>query len=206
MAKKFEKFMTPFGTVKGFCAIDKPSTKFDENGVYSFNLEFAGKDAALMKKQIDKWMAESLEENEGKKSANPPYEINKEDKTLVVKFKLKAVILSRAGKRYEKSIDLYGPNGGKVRVPKRYAEGTVLRVSVNPYKWNAAAVGSGVTLQPLAIQFMKVVEFTPAAINEFEAVEGYEEATSFTAVDGQMEPAGSPDDDTDTDEGDDFDF
>lgn len=201
----YDKHMTPFGTVKGFAAIDKPSTKFDENGTYSFTLEFSGDDAKAMKTKIDKWMAESLEESGAKRSAKPPYEINKEEKTLLVKFKLKAVIMGRNGKRYDKSIDLYGPNGGAIKKPKAYAEGSVLRVSYTVYMWNAGATGAGITLQPVAVQFKKVVEWTPGERpSEFGAVEGYEDASEFTSVDGQMEPP--PVDAGADDEGDDFDF
>jgi len=204
MADRYQKYITPFGVVKGFAAIDKPSTKFDDDGIYSFNLEFAGKDAKEMKAEIDHWMGDSLEESGAKKAANPPYEINKDDKTLIVKFKLKAVIISRSGGRYEKTIDLYGANGGKIRKPKRYAEGSVLRASYTVYMWNAGASGAGITLQPVAVQFKKVVEWESTERPEFDAVDGYDEASDFQSVDGQNEPA--PQIDNGDTDGDDFDF
>lgn len=207
--RKTEKYMTPFGVVRGFAAIVKPSTKFDDNGVYSFNLEFSGADAKEMKTKIDGWMKKSMKEAEATRSANPPYEVNKENKTLTVKFKLKAVIKTRKGD-WERSIDLYGPKGGKVRIPKKYAEGTELRVNCEPYMWNVPSMGAGITIQPLAVQFRKVVEWTPDAVDPDEHV--FEDISEQCAADGQREPLEPQedddfaDDDTDTDDGDDFDF
>jgi len=204
MAKKpIEKFMTPFGVLQKYAYIVKPSTKFDDAGVYEFKLEFAGEDAKTMKKYIDGCMKKSLEDSGKDKAAPAPYTINKDDKTLTVKFKLKASIKTRKGDIWERSIALYGPKGGKVTKPKMYAEGTELRVNMTPYLWFAGSMGAGVTLQPLAVQFRKVVEWNPEMVNEFEAVEGYESSDVFTAADGQMEP---PANSTSDDEEDEFDF
>lgn len=209
MAVKRDRFMTPFGVLRGFSAIVKPSTKFDDNGVYSFNLEFAGEDAKVMKKKIDGWMKKSLVDNEASRNANPPYTINKDDKTLTVRFKLKAVIKTRKGDEWERSIDLFGPKGGKITKPKKYSDGTELRVNCEPYMWNVPSMGAGITLQPLAVQFRKVVEWTPDAVDPDEHV--FEDISDQCASDGQREPLEPQDDDDDDldiadDDGDDFDF
>jgi hypothetical protein len=189
---------TPIGTLTGFVAIEKPSTKFDDNGVYSCQVSFTGKDAKEMKETIDAYMEESKTNSKKvSRMANPPYTI--EGKTLVVKFKQKARILSRSGDFYEKEVKLFDAKNNPVEEQLFLGEGSAVRVAYKPYLWGVAALGCGCTLQLEMVQVIDLVKRQSGGeANPFGEEEGFvaakkdvnpfETAEAEDAVD--EEPAG----------------
>lgn len=166
--------VTPNGKLTGFVAIEKPSTKFDDNGVYSCQVGFTGPAAKEMVKIIDEIMAANMKKNDKiKRMAAPPYTI--EDKTLVVKFKNKAKITSRSGEVFEKSVKIYDAQSKLVDVPLFIGEGSTVKVAFKPYCWSVAALGNGCTLQLEMVQIIDLVrrEQGSSEDNPFEAVEGF---------------------------------
>jgi len=196
--------VTPNGTLTGFVAIEKPSTKFDDNGVFSCQVAFTGEDAKKMKKEIDNAMAESLKNAKGvKRAANPPYTI--EGKTLVVKFKQKARIVTRKGDVWEKDVKLFDAANKPITEYIAVGEGSVVKVAYDSYAWGVAALGAGITLQLQMVQVIDLVKRSSGdggVDNPFEATEG------FTAANKKTNPfEGSDDDDVEeTVEDDDIDF
>lgn len=192
--------VTPNGKLTGFVAIEKPSTKFDDNGVYSCQVAFTGDAAKKMKKVIDELMAESASKNKKvKKAAQPPYTI--EDKMLVVKFKQKARIVTRGGDVWEKEVKIFDAKNKKVEEPLFMGEGSTVRVAYKPYLWQVAALGCGCTLQLEMVQVIDLVKREAGGTdNPFDAVEG------FTAADKDANPFEAGDDEDDTEEDEDIDF
>ena len=187
--------VTPKGNLTGFVAIEKPSTKFDDNGVYSCQVIFTGKDAKKMKTEIDELMAESLKNAKGvNKAANPPYTV--EGKTLVVKFKQKARIVTRAGDVYEKEIKLFDAKNNKIEDYLGIAADSVVKVAYKPYTWGVAALGAGVTLQLDMVQVIDLVKRKGGGMdNPFGEEEG------FTAANKNVNPfAGGEEEDNDEDD------
>ena len=169
--------VTPTGSLTGFVAIEKPSTKFDDNGIYSCQVAFTGKDAKEMKGIIDGLMADSVAAGAKKgvkKVANAPYTI--ENKTLTVKFKQKAVIKSRAGKTFEMKVKVYDAAGKEVDEDTGMSADSKVKVAFSSYAWAVAALGCGVTLQPSCVQIIELVKYQAAGSNPFDAVDGYEAA------------------------------
>jgi len=166
--------VTPLGKLTGFVAIEKPSTKFDDNGIYSCQVGFTGASAKEMVKLIDEIMTENMKKNTKiKRMAAPPYTI--EDDTLIVKFKNKAQITSRAGEVFEKCIKIFDAHNKPVTGPLFMGEGSEVRVAFKPYCWSVAALGNGCTLQLEMVQVVDLVKREPGSSdgNPFEAVEGY---------------------------------
>ena len=166
--------VTPNGKLTGFVAIEKPSTKFDDNGVYSCQVAFTGADAKEMVKLIDGLMEDANKNGKvAKRKAQPPYTI--EDKTLVVKFKNKARITSRSGEVFEKTIKIFDAQNKAVTEPLFMGEGSVVRIAFKPYCWSVAALGNGCTLQLEMVQVIDLVKREQGSSegNPFEATEGF---------------------------------
>ncbi len=98
---------TPIGILSGFVALESPSTKFNDDGIYTCEMDFTGDAILTMKDQISIALKDSrIKYREGNvKEASPPYKI--ENDVLTVRFKQKAKIVSRSGKSYEKTITIY---------------------------------------------------------------------------------------------------
>lgn len=168
--------VTPVGKIVGFVAIEVPSTKFDDNGVYSCQMEFVGEAALEMKTKIDLAMAASLTAGSPrgiKRSANPPYTI--QDKVLVVKFKQNAQIVKRDGEKIELDIKIYDTNAKLVDEPLYIGEGTTCKIAYTPYYWAVASTGCGCTLQPKMVQIIDLVKRENRS-NPFDTVEGFTSA------------------------------
>ena len=195
--------VTPTGLLTGFVAIEKPSTKFDDNGIYSCQVAFTGKDAKEMKGIIDGLMADSVAAGAKrgvKKVANAPYTI--ENKTLTVKFKQKAKITSKAGKSFDMNVDVYDTSGVKVTEDTGMAADSEVKVAFSSYAWAVAALGCGVTLQPSCVQIIKLVKYQAANSNPFgNEGEGFEaakkDANPFAADSAPVKEAPVVDDDED---------
>jgi hypothetical protein len=190
------QFVTPKGYIVGYCALAKPSTKFNPDGTYSCQMLFSGKNGAEIKKQIDEWMMESKIENKAKRCANPPYTVEGTDVT--VRFKLNACYTSKAtGEKVSKIIKMHDAVGHPVTELPNIGEGTVCKLAYSPYKWHTAALGAGVTLQISAIQIIELVEF--ASSSTFTKEEGTfitpSKSSPFAESDKNMdEPADEPSD------------
>lgn len=169
--------VTPTGLLTGFVAIEKPSTKFDDNGVYSCQVAFTGKDAKGMKGIIDGLMAESVAAGAKRgvtKVANAPYTI--EGKTLIVKFKQKAKITSRAGKSFDLNVKVYDGSGKELNEDTSMAADSEVKIAFSSYAWAVAALGCGVTLQPNSLQIIKLVKYSASGSNPFGDEGGYKAA------------------------------
>ena len=192
---------TPVGTLKGYVALESPSTKFDEAGVYSCQVVFKGNDAQSMKKVIDGLMADSLSSaKRSKRGANPPYTI--EGKELVVKFKRKARIKARSGEVYEHKVKLFDANAKLIEEELLMGEGTKVIINYSSYCWDVASTGAGCTLQPDMVQVLDLVKRSGGGGgNPFDEMEGFtaakKDANPFEAPEVEEEAA-----DTDDNEGD----
>ena len=165
--------LTPIGTLTGFVAIEKPSDKFGP-ATYSCKLALTGESAKEMKETIDQYMKTSAIEHETNgKNTKPPYEIK--DQRLIVRFKQKAEIRSRAsGKTYEFTIKLFDANSVPIETLLNIGEGTECRISYKPYMWSVPSLGgAGVTLQLEMVQIIKLVKYEGSNSDEnpFDKVE-----------------------------------
>jgi len=177
--------LTTVGTLTGFISIETPSAKY---GTYSCKMAFTGDNAKSMKASIDKHMADSLAKSGGSDQAKPPYKIV--DKQLVVNFKQKAEVKSKAGKVFEFTVKIFDCKGQPVEEVLNIGEGTEARISYSPYMWNVATQGgAGITMQLDMVQVVKLVTYDGGSGggNPFDAVEG-----DFTAAKKDVNPFVAP--------------
>lgn len=167
--------VTEIGEVTGFVAIEKPSTKFNEDGTYSCKLVFSGKSAKIMKDKIDGYMAAAKAETRAKGNAAAPYKIV--GKTLVVNFKNKAVIKKRTGETINVMIRLFDAKNKEVSEPMGIGVGSKVKIAYTVYSWsNPSQGGAGITLQPAMVQVIDLVKASFGGGSEgspFGEEEGY---------------------------------
>jgi len=166
--------VTPTGTISGFVALETPSTKFDDAGIYSCQVDFTGEDAKIIKTDIDNMIAEAIAEglkSGVKKAATPPYTVD--NKVLTVKFKQKAQIKARDGRTFDMTVKIYDAKGKEVAEDLCIGVGTEVRIAYTSYSWAVASLGCGVTLQPGSVQIIKLVKYEGSGLNPFEELEGF---------------------------------
>jgi len=178
--------VTPTGTLTGFVAVEKPSTKFNEDGVYSCQVAFTGPAAQEMKSRIDAYMKTSLLTSKGKKAANAPYTI--EDKTLIVKFKNKAMIKRRTGEVINLTIRLYDAKNKEINEQINLGEGSIVKVAYQPYLWNVTSLGAGCSLQLSMVQVIKLEAHASTGGSPFGEESGFTAGPKDNPFDQKEEP------------------
>lgn len=178
--------VTPTGSLTGFVAIEKPSTKFNEDGVYSCQVAFTGPAAQEMKSRIDDYMKASLLSSKGKKAANAPYTI--EDKTLIVKFKNKAMIRTRTGETINLTVRLYDAKNKEINEQINLGEGSLVKVAYQPYLWNVSSLGAGCSLQLSMVQVIKLEARTAAGGSPFGEESGFTAPPKDNPFEGTPRP------------------
>lgn len=202
MAKKFESFYSPKGTLV-YPHLTAPDTQFNPDGVYATKLRVPADEAEDIIALIDERMEAALEKareevnNSGKKGAalkkaldaitpaNPPYEEELEDDSgeptgyVLIKFKVNA-----------KTTYQHGPKAGKTvsNCPKLFdakvrpldpdeieiGGGSEAVVNYYFYTFYTATAGAGVTLRPKAVQILDLKEPGSSSGFGFVAQEGFE--------------------------------
>ena len=163
--------VTPIGKLTGFVAIERPSTKFDEAGVYSCQVAFAGDSAKKIKSDIDELMAQSLANGKTvTKPFEPPYTI--EGKELIVKFKQKAKIVSKTGESFTSKVRIFDSKNQEMSDVGMGAGSTVI-IAYKPYLWAVKALGCGVTLQLRMVQVLDLVKIEGFGASPFDSTEGF---------------------------------
>jgi len=182
--------VTPTGILTGFIAIERPSTKFHDDGVYSCQMAFTGEDATVMKRNIDGYIKDSLSTaSNANKSAAPPYTIDGE--TLIVKFKSNALIRKRNGEVINLNIKLYDASNKEITAPIGIGEGSLAKIAYKPYLWAVSALGAGCTLQLSMIQVVDLVRseyLDGMSATPFKKLEGYTMDTPFNDDNDMEEP------------------
>jgi hypothetical protein len=156
---------TPKGVAR-WPKVNKPDTKFDENGVYSVDLILDGKDAETLIKQITEvrdagYKEICAKEKKAKlKLAPMPFKAEEADDgtetgRTIFKFKLKAKGKSRDGSMYERKVALFDSKGAPSKA--EIWGGSTIKVAFEPRAWFVAVHGVGVALQLKAVQVIELV-------------------------------------------------
>jgi hypothetical protein len=158
-------FVTPKGTAR-WPKINKPDTKFDEDGVYTVDLILEGKDSEALIEQITKIRDEGYKEfctKEKKaklKLADLPFKAEEDDAgnetgRTVFRFKLKAKGKSKDGSKYDRKVAIFDAKGKPTKA--EVWGGSGIKVSYEPRPWFVAMHGVGVSLQLRAVQIIDLV-------------------------------------------------
>lgn len=174
---KYDRMTSPKGIAK-YPWLTKPDTKFKEEGEYKVDLVVSKKDAEPLIKSITAARDKFAASEKAKKKAPLPWADDVDDngkKTgkVVFKFRVKA----KTGD-WDRKPKLFDTKGGRVS-DVSVGGGTTMKVSFDLYTWNVASLGAGVTLQPVAVQLIDLVEYQGGAGGNAEDFGFGEEEGSF---------------------------
>lgn len=157
---------TPRG-IAVYPRLDRPDTKFDENGTYKADLRVpADRADALIKK-----LSKIYRDHTGKVHPKHPERDNKnafyyietdedgeETGNVVFKLRVKNKI-TRKGELWDRRPAQFDARGKPIRNPKRVGGGSELIVSFEVYLWQTPTGGKGMSLQPEAVQIISLEEY-----------------------------------------------
>lgn len=192
MAKqKYVRVTTPTGTAR-YPWLNKPDTKWKEEGEYKVDLVLSKKDAKALADRITS-VRDEFYKSEGKaakKKASLPFADEKDDNdkptgNVVFKFRVKA----KTGD-WDRKPKLFDAKGHIIKNAPSIGGGTSMKVSFDIYPWNVASLGVGVTLQPVAAQIIDLVEYDgggDASDYGFGEEEGFETEDDLEETVGETE-------------------
>tara|TARA_Y100000361_G_scaffold31033_1_gene25955 strand:- start:2602 stop:3216 length:615 start_codon:yes stop_codon:yes gene_type:complete len=161
----YTKLVTPVG-VSQFAWLNKPDTKFDDNGHYKVNLILDGNSAKPLIKSINdenkKAVEMAKEKSKGKniKTANTPFEEEYADGkptgNIIFKFKAKAKIIMKNGDVIDNKVPIFDSKG--TPMTNQVWSGSEMKVSADMIPYYTAMAGAGVSLRLKAVQITKLVE------------------------------------------------
>ena len=154
---------TPKGTAV-WPKIDKPDTKFNDDGLYSCKLHVSESDfkafEALIQPQLDAAYAEECRRQGKEKIAmapSSPLRITDEG-DYEIYAKQKAKIHTKTKGTLEMSVSVIDSLGKKIEAPK-IGSGSTLRMSVEVHTWCSPLNGFGYSLRLRAVQLLDLIEY-----------------------------------------------
>ena len=176
-----DRVVSPSGKVT-WAYIERPNTKFSEEGEYQLAFTIPRKEAKKFMATIDEWMESSQKESGAKKMADPPYKEDGDD--VLFKFKQKPFFKSKNGEKRKATIRLIDAKLNPYNVS--IGRGSDVKVSFRPAFWTVQG-GAGVTLYMDAVQVINLIPYNPISDMGFEEEEGYEDSSGSIASDFQEE-------------------
>ena len=176
-----DRVVSPSGKVT-WAYIERPNTKFSEEGEYQLAFTIPRKEAKKFMATIDEWMESSQKESGAKKMADPPYKEDGDD--VLFKFKQKPFFKSKNGEKRKATIRLIDAKLNPCNVS--IGRGSDVKVSFRPAFWTVQG-GARVTLYMDAVQVINLIPYNPISDMGFEEEEGYEDSSGSIASDFQEE-------------------
>ena len=198
---------TPAG-IAVYPHLHEADTKYDDAGVYTsklrFDLDKAQDLLTFLQSEMDmsleeaqeKWNTAVSEEKDARKkrklkakppeAADTPWDIDEEEGTVEVNFKMKASGTSRRdGRHWTRRPKLYDAQLAVVPFGVKVGGGSVLKVGFNVSRFWTSMVGAGIALQLEAVQILELKEFHSVTAEEagFEVADGGFSAADLTTED-----------------------
>ena len=158
---------TPTG-VAVYPRLSKPDTKYNDNGQYKADLRVPTDEAAPLIDKLRKLYKDHtgkvLTKNPERDNRSAFYYIELDDEgeatgNVVFKLRVTNKINKKTGELWDRRPAQFDSRGKPFTKPKNISGGSKLKVSFEVYLW-ANADGSGMSLQPLAVQVIDLVEYT----------------------------------------------
>lgn len=193
--KKRVRLLTPKGVAK-FPFLNRPNTRFKEEGEYSVNLvlnpadegvqEFLQQLEELTEKAVEKAKNDLIAAGKKAKAKNVtarlPYRNEEDDEgdetgNVEIKFRQRAKGKTKDGREFEITIPLFDAAGQPMS--KDIYGGSIIRINFTPNPYYVASTGeAGVSLLINAVQVIELrTRSTDASFFGFEQEEGYVEST-----------------------------
>lgn len=197
MAKKSQKITLGPG-IAAYPKVDRPDTKFDENGQYSCDIVMPEAEAAPIMKRLSDYQKDKLDKAPSK-SGNSMWEpVEDEDgnPTGDIKFKIKVKnrISKKTGKLWDRRPKVFDAAGKLIEGETNLGGGSRVKVSCELYDWESGGK-NGISLQLQAIQILELVEYTGGGADASEY--GFGEEEGYVADEGETFPDHEEDEDED---------
>lgn len=190
-----------------FPRLATPDTKYNDLGTYQVNLAIEKADAQPLIKKLQSIHKDAFGKA-AKTSENSMFanEIDKEtgEETGRVLFKFRAANKEikkgkRAGEIWDRQPTLRDAKGNRITEYPNIGGGTVMKVNFEVYVRGPEHPKPGISLQPLQVQIIELVEYTGG-----QEENPFDEEDGWTASDADNNPFGDGDDDgSEADDGDD---
>lgn len=175
MAKRKEKIIgySPVGTLSGFVCLVKPrpyvdprTKKSDDRDAYFTDFLLDGKDAESFAHDVDEYHNAALDKSDESRLALPPYtdhvdyDTKKPTGFTQFRFKMRTNILLQDGTLWKPAPVFVDSKGQPLLgAYPNLGAGSRVKIRFQVYEWDSRD-GVGITLQPLHIQILSVVEFS----------------------------------------------
>lgn len=152
--------------------VNRPDTKFSEDGVYSTKLLVSKDDALPFVQQVKQVLKEYYEETckaqkKAKlKLADTPWKESENGENLEINFKLPAKVKTKSGEVIELRPALFDSKGHPTN--ELVGGGSIIKVGCEASPWFVPALGVGITLRLRAVQVLEL-KAPSAGGNAFEA-------------------------------------
>jgi len=147
--------------------LNSPDTKFDDLGSYKSDLRIATDAAQPFLEKLHKvfksWTGKNHPRNPERDNKNALYYVERDEDDnetgfVVIKFRVKNK-MTKKGELWDRRPAQFDAKGKPITNPKSVGGGTELIVSFEVYQWQSPTGGKGISLQPEAVQILKLVEF-----------------------------------------------
>lgn len=155
--------LSPVGKVT-FAVLDKPDTRFFNDGIYSISIEIPPEDSTEFIAELDSLMKNSLAQakaangNRKVKAAQAPYDIL-EDKSVRLRFKMKAGGIGPSGERWARKPEVFDADLN--RIEPFIPSGSTARVSFEGSAFYTSLIGAGISLRLAAVQVKDLINIHP---------------------------------------------
>ena len=174
--KPLASLTSPKGTAV-YPNLNKPSIKFDNDGVYEIKLRIKKEDCGAFIKEIEglyeaNYKAKCEEKGSKRKRADLPFkdvldkDTDKPTGEVEFKFKMKASGTRQDGNRWEQRPKIFDGAGNPMPKPghklPNIGSGTTCKVAFEVRGWDAP-IGVGISLKLKAVQIIDLIEFGGSA-------------------------------------------
>lgn len=181
MAKQQSKTMMSPKGVAVYPRLDRPDTKFDDNGIYKADIAVPLEEAEPLMEKLQ----EIHKAHVGKaasKNANTMWYLEEDKETgeqtgrVIFKLRAKNKLVTKgqnAGQLWDRQPKAFDAKGNRIVEMPAVGGGSVLKVFFEVYEWSASNK-FGVSLQPLKVQIIDLHEFSGGDDSSpFEEEEGF---------------------------------
>ena len=157
---------TPKG-IAVYPRLDKPDTKFNDNGTYKTDLKISAKDA---KPLLDKltamykdWVGKAHPKNPDQSNRNAFYFMALDDQgnetgDIILKLRVTNKI-TKKGDLWDRRPAQFDAKGTPIAKHKAVSGGSTLKVSFEVYQYQLPTGAKGMSLQPEAVQIIDLIEW-----------------------------------------------
>lgn len=178
------------GGVLSYPWLDRPDTKFDDDGIFRADVVLAKEDAQpfldMANEALDNWIekANVYVKKKTPKRVNLSV-VENEDGTVTIRTKLKAKQKRKDGSVVNNKVAVVDSRKRPIPEGTRVGGGSVANVSLSLWPWYTAALGFGLQFRLKAVQVTQLQEPGFDAANAFDEVEdGYVAETEEAAEHG----------------------